>query len=161
MSRTAAGLVVCRRAEQGLEVLLVHPGGPFFKRRDDGVWSIPKGLVETGETGLVETARREFEEETGFRLDADARLESLGSIRQKGGKTVHGFATEGDFDVTLLSSNPFELEWPRGSGRIQRFPEVDRADWFAPATARVKIVAAQWPLVERAIAWFRTRPLAR
>jgi predicted NUDIX family NTP pyrophosphohydrolase len=151
-AQISAGLLLCRRSAQ-LEFLLVHPGGPFFASKDLGAWTIPKGLVEPGEAALA-TAWREFEEETGFALpsrDPDDYL-ALGEIRQRGGKRVIGFAVLGDAEVATLRSNTFELEWPPRSGRMQAFPEVDRAGWFARAEAGEKINAAQVELLDRALA---------
>ena len=135
-------------------VLLVHPGGPFFQRRDEGVWSIPKGLCEPGEA-LQSAARREFREELGFD-PAPSELFDLGSVKQSSGKTVYAWAFVGDWDPRLLRSVMFELEWPPGSGRMQAFPEVDRAEFFEASVAERKIIAAQRPFVERALAWART-----
>lgn len=134
-------------------VLLVHPGGPFFQRRDAGVWSIPKGLCEPGEA-LEAAARREFREEIGFD-PCPRELFPLGSVRQSGGKVVHAWAFAGEWDPSELRSVRFDLEWPPKSGRIQVFPEVDRAEFFDARTAEEKIVVAQRPLVARAIAWAR------
>lgn len=125
----------------------MHPGGPFWKRKDDGAWSIPKGEIEPGETA-IEVARREFLEELG-RPPPDGTFTSLGSVRQAGGKVVHGWASQGDLDVAHISSSSFETEWPPRSGRMQSFPEVDRAEWFDLATARRKLNAAQQPLIDR------------
>jgi len=138
-------------------VLLVHPGGPYFQRRDEGVWSIPKGLCEPGEQ-LEAAARREFREELGF----DPRpsvLFDLGSVKQSSGKTVYAWAFVGEWDTSALRSVMFELEWPPGSGRIQVFPEVDRAEFFEAPQAERKIIVAQRPFVARAIAWAREHPL--
>jgi predicted NUDIX family NTP pyrophosphohydrolase len=145
---TSAGLLLFRERASGLEVLLVHPGGPWFARRDAGAWSIPKGEVEAGED-LLDAARRELHEETGFSAEGDAI--PLGTIRQKGGKVVHAWAVRGDADPGRLASNTFELEWPRGSGRRRKFPEVDRAAWFAPDEARRRLLAEQVPLLDRLI----------
>jgi predicted NUDIX family NTP pyrophosphohydrolase len=152
--RVSAGLLLCRRRER-LEFLLVHPGGPFFARRDRGVWSIPKGLLEPGEDPLA-AACREFEEETGFaRPSRDpGDYVALGEIEQRGGKRVLGFAALGDADPTRLRSNHFELEWPARSGQRASFPEVDRAGWFSLADAAERINPAQQPLLERALAHF-------
>jgi predicted NUDIX family NTP pyrophosphohydrolase len=128
-------------------VLLVHPGGPYFARRDDGAWSIPKGLYEEGEEPLA-CARREFAEELGSPCP-DAPALELGEIRQKNGKRVTAFAVEGDLDADTITSNTFEIEWPPRSGLRQTFPEVDRASWFTIAEARAKLLAAQVPLLER------------
>jgi predicted NUDIX family NTP pyrophosphohydrolase len=145
MAVESAGVLLYRRTPE-LQVLLVHPGGPFFARRDAGAWSIPKGEVEPGEA-LEARARIEFEEETGTALDGELR--ALGSVRQKGGKVVHAFAAEGDIDADAIVSNTFELQWPPRSGRTQTFPEVDRAGWFTLDEAREKINAAQAELLDR------------
>lgn len=146
MAKRSAGLLLFRFRE-GLEVLLVHPGGPFFARKDEGAWTIPKGEIEAEEDPLV-TAKREFAEETGFDVP-ETRFLPLGEIRQKGGKIVLAWAFEGDVDLGSLSSNTFELEWPPTSGRTARFPEIDRAAFFAPGDARVKMNRAQIPFVDR------------
>ena len=147
MSRKAevsAGLLVYRHAPPTHEVLLAHPGGPFWAKKDAGAWTIPKGLVEGG-ADLLATAEREFTEETGF--VARGPFMPLRPVRQKSGKTVHAFACAGDFDPAALKSNRFELEWPPHSGRRKRFPEVDRVAWLAPATAREKILGYQLPFL--------------
>lgn len=146
MARTSAGILFYRSGPRGLEVLLVHPGGPFFARRDRGAWSIPKGEVEADED-LLAAARRELAEETGFSAEGDAA--ALGEIRQKGGKVVHAFAVRGDADPHALRSNLCEIEWPRGSGRRLAFPEVDRAAWFALEEARQRILPAQSAFLDR------------
>ncbi|HEX2079954.1 MAG TPA: NUDIX domain-containing protein [Longimicrobium sp.] len=149
MSRRAgesAGMLLFRRTGRGLEVFLAHPGGPFWKNKDAGAWTIPKGLVDEGETPLL-AAQREFYEETGI-LPEEPFL-PLGEIRQKAGKRVHAWAWEGDADPETVTSNVMETEWPRGSGRWIRFPEVDRCAWFTAAEAREKLNAAQAELVER------------
>ncbi|MEM6991272.1 MAG: NUDIX domain-containing protein [Myxococcota bacterium] len=150
MAKVSAGLLMCRHRGGQLEFLLVHPGGPFFARRDDGAWTIPKGAIDDGETAL-DAARREFAEETGLPAPADGLVE-LGEIRQKGGKRVSAWAFVGDCDPSLVKSTTFEMEWPRGSGRMQRFPEVDRAGFFGPDAARVKLLEAQIPFLDRAAA---------
>jgi predicted NUDIX family NTP pyrophosphohydrolase len=147
MPTISAGILLYRRtSDRGVEVLLVHPGGPFFARKDLGAWSIPKGLPDQGED-LLATARREFQEETGFTAVGEAR--ALGQVRQANGKIVHAWAVEGDADPRLLKSNTFEMEWPRGSGRRSVFPEVDRAGWFGPDEARRCILAAQAAFLDR------------
>lgn len=146
MGKVSAGLLLFRRSGDGLEVFLAHPGGPFWKKRDAGAWSIPKGEVGEGEEPLP-AARREFQEETGLWLEGE--FLPLGSILQKGGKQVLAWAVEGDADPALVHSNEARLELPRGSGRWITFPEVDRCAWFDPATARVKINAAQAELIDR------------
>lgn len=146
MTRLSAGLLMFRRT-RGIEVLLVHPGGPFFRDRDAGAWSIPKGEVEEGAEPR-ETALREFAEETG--TDVSGRdLLPLGEVVQKGGKRVIAWALEGDLDASLVKSNTFEMEWPPRSGRRENFPEIDRADFFTPAVARTKLNPAQVELLDR------------
>jgi predicted NUDIX family NTP pyrophosphohydrolase len=136
-----------RRRDGGLEVLLAHPGGPFFRHRDLGAWTIPKGRPAEGEA-LEEAAAREFQEETG--LTVGQPLLPLGDIKQKSGKTVHAWAFEGDLPPGYVpASNAFRVEWPPRSGRLQRFPEVDRAEFFSVAEARAKINPAQRPLIDR------------
>jgi len=144
----SAGLLLFRRrgAAGALELFLAHPGGPFWKGRDDGAWTIPKGEVGEGEELLV-AACREFEEETG--ISPVAPFLPLGSVRQKGGKTVHAWAWEGDADAARITSNDMRTEWPRGSGRWLTFPEVDRCAWFAPTEARIKMNGAQATFVAR------------
>ena len=135
-----------KQAVDGIRVLLVHPGGPFWSKRDLGAWSIPKGEY-TGDEEPEAAARREFAEELGIELQL--ALRPLGEISQKGGKLVVAFAAEGDLDVTALRSNMFEIEWPPRSGRRQSFPEIDRAEWFALPAAREKIIDGQRPLLDR------------
>jgi len=146
MASESAGILLYRRQGRGLLVLLVHPGGPFWRNKDDGAWSIPKGECSAGEDAQT-TARREFAEELG--VVPMGELIPLGRIRQRGGKQVDGFALEGDLDVERISGNSFEIEWPPRSGRRQSFPEVDRAAWFTPDEARQKINAAQKPFIDR------------
>lgn len=134
------------------EFLLVHPGGPFFRNKDTGVWSIPKGEGNTGEDPLL-TAVREFEEETGFR--PDGKFTELEPVLQKGGKQVHCWAVEGDFDVQTLVSNTFPLEWPPRSGKTIDVPEVDKAGWFAMDEAKMKINERQVPLLEQVYSSFQ------
>lgn len=141
----SAGLLLYRRGGTGVEVLLVHPGGPFWRRRDLGAWTIPKGEVGAGEA-LLDAARREFHEETGSPIDAPAT--PLGHVRLASGKVVHAFAAEGDLDASQIQSNTFELEWPRGSGQRRSYPEVDRAAWFPLAEARRRILPAQAALLD-------------
>ena len=145
MPRRSAGLLMYRRSGGTLEVLLVHPGGPFWMKKDAGAWSIPKGEYEAGEEALA-AAAREFQEETG--LVARGPYTSLTPIRQPGGKVVEAWAFEGDCDAESLKSTTFSLEWPRGSGRRQEFPEVDRAGWFGLDEARRKILPAQAALLD-------------
>ena len=145
MPRRSAGLLLFRRP--GPEVLLVHPGGPFWARKDRAAWSIPKGEIEPGEEP-PDVARREFSEELGLPVPP-GELTDLGEVRQAGGKVVHAYALEGDLDPGAISSNSFETEWPPRSGRRAAFPEVDRAAWFDLATAREKLIPGQVPLLER------------
>lgn len=142
----SAGILLFKRRLEGMAVLLVHPSGPFWSRRDAGAWSIPKGEYADGEAPEV-AARREFREETG--ADAPWGLLSLGSQRRRSGKLIIAFASEGDFSVDALQSNSFEMEWPPRSGRAYSFAEVDRAQWFTFAAAREKIVAGQRPFLIR------------
>lgn len=145
MPLLSAGILLHRRREAGLEVLLVHPGGPFWRNKDEGAWMIPKGMVDEGEEPLA-CALREFEEELGTR--PEGRPEPLCRIRQKGGKWVEAFALEGDLDADAIVSNSFKVEWPPKSGTWQSFPEVDRAAWFSLAEARAKILPSQAPILD-------------
>jgi predicted NUDIX family NTP pyrophosphohydrolase len=150
MSRpTSAGILLFRRRTDrgGLEVLLAHPGGPWFATKDAGHWSIPKGEAD-GDEQLLDVARREFAEETGHDVPDVPPIE-LGSIVQKGGKAVHAWAVEGDLDPAVAQSNDFEIEWPPRSGRRASFPEIDRVAWFGPADARIRIKPTQIPLIDR------------
>jgi predicted NUDIX family NTP pyrophosphohydrolase len=146
MPASSAGILMYRRRGKAIEVLLVHPGGPFWRKKDAGAWSIPKGEIEPDEDP-ADVAQREFREELGS--SAGQPLRSLGEIRQRGGKIVIAFAVEGNLDAEAISSNTFEMEWPPKSGRRQRFPEVDRSEWFDLKRARVKILASQQPLLDR------------
>lgn len=143
MSKRSAGLLLYRGPEP--EVLLVHPGGPFWARKDDGAWSIPKGEYEEGEEPEA-AARREFAEETGYEPAGSAL--ALGSFRQSAAKTVMVWALEGDFDPATLQSNTFTMEWPPRSGHLGTFPEVDRAAWFTPPQAERKILKGQLPILD-------------
>jgi predicted NUDIX family NTP pyrophosphohydrolase len=145
-SQSSAGLLLYRRSSSNLEIFLAHPGGPFWHNREAGSWTIPKGVAEPGED-LLAAACREFEEETGVR--ALGPYLPLGSIRQKAGKLVHAWAWEGDADADRVTSNTMRTEWPRGSGRIITFPEVDRCAWFDPQVARQKINPAQAEFIDR------------
>ena len=147
MAKRSAGLLLHRTRDGVREVLLVHPGGPFWARKDAGAWSIPKGEYQDGEDPLA-CARREFEEELGSAPPAGDVTE-LGTIKQSGGKQVTAFAVEGDLDPEAIESNTFELEWPPRSGRTQEFPEVDRAAWFGLDAAREKLNPAQAALLDR------------
>ena len=144
MPKTSAGILLFRNRPTGVEVLLVHPGGPFWAKKDEGAWSIPKGEAEAGED-LIACARREFAEETG--LSVDGEFIALGAFRQPSGKTVAAWALEGDFDPGALKSNTFELEWPPRSGKTAEFPEVDKAEWFDLESAERKILAGQRPIL--------------
>lgn len=153
--RQSAGILLFRRAspDERLEVLLAHPGGPFFVKRDEGHWTLPKGEPEFPDEDLLEVARREFAEEVGLvapstQPDGTPPL-SLGSIVQKGGKLVHAWAIEGDLDPAKALSNVFEMEWPPRSGQRQTFPEIDRVAWFEPAEARRRLKPTQVPFVDR------------
>jgi predicted NUDIX family NTP pyrophosphohydrolase len=147
MAARSAGILLYRRGASGPEVLLVHPGGPFWARRDAGAWSIPKGEQDDGEEP-VDTARREFAEETGHALPLD-ELVPLGEVRQRSGKRVQAWAAEGDLDPEAVRSNTFEMQWPPRSGQLQSFPEVDRAGWFALDEALERLLPAQTPFVDR------------
>jgi|ERR1043165_369451 predicted NUDIX family NTP pyrophosphohydrolase len=140
----SAGILAFRRRVE-LEVLLAHPGGPFWAKKDAGAWSIPKGLIDPGEE-LLAAALREFAEETGF--TARAPFIALGPVKQKSGKIVHAFACEGEFDPGALTCNTFEMEWPPRSGKRKSFPEIDRVAWFALAEAREKMLGYQRPWLE-------------
>jgi predicted NUDIX family NTP pyrophosphohydrolase len=144
--RRSAGILLYRRGEHGLLVLLVHPGGPYWAKKDLGSWSIPKGEYDQGEDPL-KAAAREFQEETGGQVEGP--FHPLGEITQSNRKTVAAWAAKGDFDPKTLKSNLCEIEWPPKSGRKQLIPEADRAEWFSLEDARVKIVAGQRPLLDR------------
>lgn len=146
MAKLSAGILMYRRRGPELRLLLVHPGGPFWAKKDQGAWSIPKGEYAEGEDPLA-VARREFEEELGCPAPQGKFME-LGALVQPSRKAVTAFAIEGDFDVNTLRSNRFEMEWPRGSGHVQSFPEVDRAQWFMPEEARAKILPGQRPFID-------------
>lgn len=145
MPKQSAGLLMFRRGRGELQVLLVHPGGPFWKNKDLGAWTIPKGEHDAGEEALV-AAAREFREETG--IEPRGPFIALTPVKQAGGKVVAAWAFEGDGDAGAIRSNTFSLEWPRGSGRFQDFPEVDRAAWFSLDEARRKVLRGQVPLLE-------------
>jgi predicted NUDIX family NTP pyrophosphohydrolase len=147
VAKRSAGILLYRAVRGTTEVLLVHPGGPFWARRDAGAWSVPKGEYEHGEEGRA-AALREFEEETGTTLPPGDLID-LGTVKQKGGKVVSAWAAEGDLDADAIRSNTFTMEWPPRSGRTSEFPEIDRAGWFDADTARAKLVAAQAAFVDR------------
>ncbi|SUU89604.1 putative NUDIX family NTP pyrophosphohydrolase [Aminobacter aminovorans] len=143
--KRSAGILPYRRSSKGLQVLLVHPGGPFWQSRDLGAWSIAKGEYDPSEEPEA-AARREFTEETGWELKGP--LLKLGELRQRGGKLITAFALEGDFDTATLRSNLFDMEWPPRSGRVQLFAEVDRGEWLDLALARDKLVVGQRPFLD-------------
>ncbi|RZA01903.1 MAG: NUDIX domain-containing protein [Sphingobacteriaceae bacterium] len=145
MSKQSAGILLYRRKDNQLEVFLVHPGGPFYRNKDDGVWSIPKGEFTDDEDPLM-AAKREFFEETGQNIDSD--FIKLKPIKLKSGKTVHAWAVEGNIDHEVIVSNLFEVEWPPRSGKMASFAEVDRAAWFKPTVAKTKVNAAQIALID-------------
>lgn len=144
--KLSAGVILHRRTKERLEVLLAHPGGPYWRRKDAGAWSIPKGECADGEEPLA-AALREFEEETGIKLEGE--LEPLGEVKQAGGKIVRAWTIERDCDPTQIHSNTFSLEWPPKSGKFQEFPEIDRFEWFPIAEARQKLVKAQAAFLDR------------
>jgi len=145
MSKQSAGILLYRIRDNRTQVFLVHPGGPFFRNKDDGSWSIPKGEFEAGEETLA-AAKREFEEETGQKIDGD--FKSLESVTLKSGKKIFCWAIEGDIDHETIVSNLFEMEWPPKSGKRQSFPEIDRAAWFDLKTAKIKLNGAQGALID-------------
>ncbi|MCV7386012.1 NUDIX domain-containing protein [Mycolicibacter longobardus] len=157
MAKRSAGLLLYRSGADGaVEVLIAHPGGPFWARKDDGAWSIPKGEQPDGEDPW-QTARREFVEEIGLDPPDGERLD-LGVVQQAGGKVVTVFAVHGDLDVTDARSNTFQLEWPPRSGQLREFPEVDRVGWFSPEQARVKLLAGQRPVLDRLLDYLGAKP---
>lgn len=145
MPDRSAGLLVFRRHDTGVEIFLVHPGGPFWAKKDDGAWSLPKGLYEPDEDPL-RAAQREFAEEVGTSIAGD--FLPLGEFRLPSGKRLSVWAVEGDIDATRITSNSFEMEWPPRSGKRAQFPEVDRAGWFAPDTARLKLTKGQLQVLD-------------
>lgn len=150
MIKKSAGILLYRQMNGNMEVFLVHPGGPFFVKKDSGAWSIPKGEFLDGEEPLL-AAKREFFEETGVALEG--KFTSLTPLRQKSGKMVYAWAIEGDLDEKQLKSNMFQIEWPPKSGSIKQFPEIDRGAWFSPEIARQKIIPAQAVLIDELISW--------
>ena len=147
MPKLSAGVLLYRARGGVVDVLIAHPGDPFWARKDDGAWSLPKGEYTDGEDPWT-VAQREFHEELGLPVPPGPRAE-LGVVKQPGGKVVTAFAVEGDLDVTDTRSNTFELEWPRGSGRMREFPEVDRVGWFPVAQARTKLLKGQRTFLDR------------
>ncbi len=148
MSKLSAGLLLFRRADDGIEVLIAHPGGPIWSRRDTGAWSLPKGAPLDHEADLLEAARREFHEETGHR-PPDGDVIELGEVRMRSGKVVRAFAVEGDLDPAALRSMQVEVEWPPRSGRVIGVPEIDRILWVRPVEARRRLNPAQATFVDR------------
>ncbi len=146
MAQKSAGLLLYRKVSGSLEVFLVHPGGPFWAKKDEGAWSIPKGEIAEGEDAL-EAAKREFREETGFAVDGT--FEALEPVKQAGGKTVYAWSIEGEVDASAIRSNTFSMEWPPRSGKMREFAEVDRGGWFDLAAARTKILKGQMPLLDQ------------
>jgi predicted NUDIX family NTP pyrophosphohydrolase len=144
LAKISAGILLYRRRPAGVEVMLAHPGGPFWAKKDLGAWSIPKGLVNEGEDWLA-AAKREFQEETGMAIAGD--FVELGAFKQPGGKTIVAFAQEGDFDPASLTSNAFSIEWPPRSGRTAEFPEVDKAAWYSIDEAMDKAAPGQRPII--------------
>lgn len=155
MPERSAGVLLVRGPAQATEVLLGHAGGPFWRGRDEGAWSIPKGGIEPGETPEM-AARREFAEEMG--LELEVALHPLLEFRQRGGKWVHAFVAEADFDTAAHRSIEFEVEWPPRSGRIRRYPEVDRAAWFDLPTARTVMLPSQLPVLDALVDWRKDLP---
>jgi predicted NUDIX family NTP pyrophosphohydrolase len=153
--KRSAGMLLYRPSGDSIEVLLVHPGGPFWANRDLGAWSIPKGEYEPGDDPL-QAALREFEEETGQAPPTEELLD-LGSVTQRGRKVITAWAARGDLDPETVASNTFTMEWPPRSGNLREFPEIDRAAWFDPSTARQKLVSAQAELVDRLISALEAR----
>lgn len=147
MSKKSAGILLFRRTHGTLEVLLAHPGGPYWAKKDDHAWSIPKGEFDVEDAFVA--AKREFTEETGGAVTGQAI--PLSPVKQPGGKTVHAFAVEQDFDPAHLTSNTFDLEWPPKSGRVQKYPEIDRAAWFSPDVARTKLLRGQVGLLDQLV----------
>ena len=147
-AKVSAGILLFRMSTSALEVFLVHPGGPFWAKRDLGAWSVPKGEVD-GDEDMLEAAKREFREETGAQIEGS--FIELAPVRQPSGKVVHAWAIEGDADASSITSNTFSIEWPPHSGESREFPEVDRAEWFTLAEARDKLLPGQRPLLDELI----------
>jgi predicted NUDIX family NTP pyrophosphohydrolase len=155
MRKASAGLLLYRHAAAGVEFMLVHPGGPYWARKDAGAWSIPKGEIEPGEEPLA-AARREFEEETGASVDGD--FLPLQPVKLRSGKVIHAWAVQAEFDPAALRSNLFSMEWPPRSGEQREFPEADRAAWFGIDKARIKIHPGQAPLIDFLLARLQAKP---
>ena len=147
MFKHSAGILMYRFREDSLEVFLVHPGGPFWTKKDEGAWSIPKGEFDIDNDDPLEAAKREFEEETGYRVEGD--FISLDTLKQSSMKIVHAWAIEGDCDAAKIKSNTFSMEWPPRSGKQQEFPEVDRAEWFDIETAKIKLLKGQKSFIDK------------
>jgi predicted NUDIX family NTP pyrophosphohydrolase len=158
MAKKSAGLVLYRNIAGSMEVFLVHPGGPFWAKKDEAAWSIPKGEIAEGEEAL-EAAKREFQEETGFAVNG--AFEALEPVRLAGGKTVYAWCLQGDIDASAIRSNTFSMEWPPRSGKTQEFAEVDRGAWFDLAEARKKILKGQIPLLNQFEEKWKGRSLAQ
>ena len=153
MAKQAAGILLYRRNRTGVEVLLAHPGGPLWARKDYGAWTIPKGQFTDGELPL-DAAKREFEEEMGSKPAGD--FKTLGTVKQPSGKVIHAWAAEADFDTATVKSNLFSMEWPPRSGQMGEFPEVDRAGWFSIEEARAKMLKGQQPFLDRLLALLKS-----
>jgi predicted NUDIX family NTP pyrophosphohydrolase len=155
MAQRSAGILLYRKAGSGIELFLVHPGGPFWARKDDGAWSIPKGLYAEGDDALA-AAKREFQEETG--APAEGEFVKLGHFKQPSGKVIVAWGLEGEFDISSLSSNMFSMQWPPKSGKQQEFPGVDRAGWFSSAEAIRKVLKGQRPILETLLSHLNVSP---
>ena len=147
MPKQSAGILLYRFQEGEMQVFLIHPGGPFWVKKDDGAWSIPKGEFQSEEEDALAASKREFIEETGYSIEGN--FIPLSAVKQKGGKVVTAFAVEGDCDASTIKSNEFEIEWPPKSGKKKSFPEADRAAWFSVKDARKKILQSQLPLIDQ------------
>lgn len=150
MPKQAAGILLYRKMPSGVELLLAHPGGPLWARKDVGAWTLPKGQFTDGELPL-DAAKREFEEEMGA-APPSGEFQPLGTVKQPSGKIIHAWASEADFDASAVKSNLFSMEWPPKSGRMGEFPEIDRAEWFSVERARLKILKGQAPFIDRLLA---------
>jgi len=155
MNVHSAGILLFKRHKNRLELFLVHPGGPFWINRDEGAWSIPKGLFEENEQA-IEAARREFREETGF--EAEGEFIELGQLKMPSGKIIHAWAVEQDIDASQLVSNTFTMEWPRGSGVLREYPEVDRGEWFDLSQAKIRISSGQRGFIDRLLGKIQYTP---